>query len=315
MGAKICYARLAQYAGKDGVAFPRCSVLADEIGVGDRQIKRYLNELKALGLIDVVKQGQGRPNLYYFFEHEWMPCSGDRQSTPNEVTDMSPQEIPREDISVTSNDHHEVCTPLEEGLRSDGYVTSSGNDMTYMSSQNESRGDICVTSNGHEGTDMSPQDRTDMSPLVLKESSEDISDSDRRVREEDGPPNSRSPPQPAYPGDIVKLLTSRGLPVAYVTKPDAVSVINELIASGATQEDFERALDKAYRSKQGKPFGVFYLQPIVGQLTYQRIHGRRQDAPSRQGRKQSGADFIAADCETWGEEPEETGAIIDGESG
>src|SRR5688572_3926181 len=39
-GAKLAYARLAQYAGKDGQCYPSQKDLADELGVGERMARQ-----------------------------------------------------------------------------------------------------------------------------------------------------------------------------------------------------------------------------------------------------------------------------------
>jgi DNA-binding transcriptional MocR family regulator len=49
--AKLCYARLVQYAGKDGKAFPSQKKLAEEIGVSRRQVNTVLKQLEADGFI------------------------------------------------------------------------------------------------------------------------------------------------------------------------------------------------------------------------------------------------------------------------
>jgi len=49
--AKLCWARLAQYAGKDGAAFPSQETLSIKIGVTRSQIIRVLKVLEAEGLI------------------------------------------------------------------------------------------------------------------------------------------------------------------------------------------------------------------------------------------------------------------------
>jgi hypothetical protein len=71
-GAKLCYARLAQYAGEKGYAFPLQSTIAAEIGVEIRQVKRYLAELEKHSLIYAEQQGLNRPNVYSFLLHPWM---------------------------------------------------------------------------------------------------------------------------------------------------------------------------------------------------------------------------------------------------
>ena len=71
-GAKLCYSRLAQYAGEKGVAFPAQATLADELGVSSRQIRNYLHELEAHHLIESEQRGLSATNLYYFLWHQWM---------------------------------------------------------------------------------------------------------------------------------------------------------------------------------------------------------------------------------------------------
>src|SRR5690242_3185637 len=71
-GAKLVYARLARYAGKRGVAYPRQSTLAEEIGLRERQVRTYLLELRKIGLIEARKSGTGKPSRYSFLTHLWM---------------------------------------------------------------------------------------------------------------------------------------------------------------------------------------------------------------------------------------------------
>jgi len=67
-GAKLCAARLIQYADKRGVAFPRLPTLAAELGMSVSALKRYLHELVELKLVRPRRRGQGRSNEYYLAE-------------------------------------------------------------------------------------------------------------------------------------------------------------------------------------------------------------------------------------------------------
>lgn len=69
-GAKICYGRLARYAGKDGICFPRIKTLAAEIGVKRRAVDGYLKELRDFGLIQSERRGLNKSNKYFFLDHE-----------------------------------------------------------------------------------------------------------------------------------------------------------------------------------------------------------------------------------------------------
>src|SRR3989338_2013548 len=68
-GAKICYGRLARYAGADGICFPRIKTLAEEIGVKRRAVDSYIKELKDFGLIEAQRRGLNKSNKYYFLDH------------------------------------------------------------------------------------------------------------------------------------------------------------------------------------------------------------------------------------------------------
>lgn len=78
-GAKLCYARLCQYAGRAGVAFPAQEELAAALGVSDRQVRTYLVQLQTVThdgapapLIRVTQGGRARSNRITFLVHPWM---------------------------------------------------------------------------------------------------------------------------------------------------------------------------------------------------------------------------------------------------
>ena len=72
-GAKLCYARLAQYAGRNGYAWPLVATLARSLAVSPRQASNYIAELREHHLIQVTQSKDARsPNRYGFLEHEWM---------------------------------------------------------------------------------------------------------------------------------------------------------------------------------------------------------------------------------------------------
>jgi len=64
-GAKLCYARLTQFAGKDGQCFPSLSVLAEELGCSRSQVKRYIKELERANLVERL-QRDGHSNFFSF---------------------------------------------------------------------------------------------------------------------------------------------------------------------------------------------------------------------------------------------------------
>lgn len=84
-GAKMTYARLASYAGQRGVAYPKQPEMARALGIARRTVQKYLEELRAAGLIEVRQRGTrkgtraGRAAEYRFLETSW--TSGGRRKT------------------------------------------------------------------------------------------------------------------------------------------------------------------------------------------------------------------------------------------
>lgn len=68
-GAKLCYARLCRYAGKEGVAYPDQAELAEELAVSERTVRTYIRELEDAHLIRTEQRGLGQPNRYRFRNH------------------------------------------------------------------------------------------------------------------------------------------------------------------------------------------------------------------------------------------------------
>lgn len=63
-GAKLVYAMLLKYARELDQCFPGQERLAEDMGNGERSVRRWLKELEQTGLISIKQRGQGRPNLY-----------------------------------------------------------------------------------------------------------------------------------------------------------------------------------------------------------------------------------------------------------
>ena len=67
-GAKLIWARLAQYAGADGRAYPAVGTLAQDVGLKKRHTQNLLAELKTKGFIE--SELGPRANAYYFLFHQ-----------------------------------------------------------------------------------------------------------------------------------------------------------------------------------------------------------------------------------------------------
>lgn len=108
MGAKVTYARLAQYAGENGVAFPKLETLAEELGSSVRQTQRYIAELEEHDLIEVEQPGMGQANRYYFLSHAWMT----EGMSGLEWTDMSTLEA----TDMSTQDWTDMSTPTNKRI-------------------------------------------------------------------------------------------------------------------------------------------------------------------------------------------------------
>jgi hypothetical protein len=71
-GAKLCYARLCQYAGKDAACYPAQKSLAVELGVCERTVRNYVKELVDHKLVFIDRQGLMKSNSYLFLDHTWI---------------------------------------------------------------------------------------------------------------------------------------------------------------------------------------------------------------------------------------------------
>jgi hypothetical protein len=67
VGAKLAYAMLLKYAWGDDACFPGQTKLAADMGSGERSVRRYLDELEKIGLLEIVQRGLGKTNLYRLF--------------------------------------------------------------------------------------------------------------------------------------------------------------------------------------------------------------------------------------------------------
>jgi hypothetical protein len=68
-GAKLLWARLARYAGVNGVCFPSCQTLGLDLGCSPRQVQRYVAELVHAGFIAAKQRGFNKSNTYTFLWH------------------------------------------------------------------------------------------------------------------------------------------------------------------------------------------------------------------------------------------------------
>jgi len=146
-GAKLAYGRLLRYAGQNGECYPAVETLAAEIGVGDRQVQRYLAELEREHLVRRITRYRGRAQTSNGFEFLWHEMFQDQpadrigegvtnvaphpvtDSSPHPVTDPSPKESQIEEGHLEEEqrqaDSRHASPKTCEGSR--GCIVSGGN--------------------------------------------------------------------------------------------------------------------------------------------------------------------------------------------
>lgn len=68
LGARLGYAVLLSYAWQEGACFAGQQKMAKDMGVSERQLRRYLQELEDAAYVRIKRQGLNKPNLYYILE-------------------------------------------------------------------------------------------------------------------------------------------------------------------------------------------------------------------------------------------------------
>lgn len=108
-GAKLLYSKLAQSAGLKPYARIKQATLAQELGLGLRQVQRYLEELAHFQLIEIKQLGLNKANLYYFLQHPWM-IQTDAKEQPQTAVKKEDQE----NLEVTYMSSPEVSDPTHQ---------------------------------------------------------------------------------------------------------------------------------------------------------------------------------------------------------
>lgn len=81
-GAKLAYAMLLKYAWQNNFCFPGQQRLGRDMGVTDRSVRTYLQELELNQLVQIKRRGLGKPNLYELNLTHRKPSSADRKNFP-----------------------------------------------------------------------------------------------------------------------------------------------------------------------------------------------------------------------------------------
>ncbi len=120
-GAKLLYARLAQYANMGPEVYPKIETLSKEVGLCERQIRTYLDELEKHGLIEKqIRREQRLPNLYFFPFHLWMESGITGRILPEGVAESCLSKR----MSLNKKEYKEK-NPSSENLALEGIIPQS----------------------------------------------------------------------------------------------------------------------------------------------------------------------------------------------
>jgi hypothetical protein len=64
LGAKLTYAMFLSYAWNNDYCFPGQERLATDMGIAERSVRTYLQELQHQGLLTIKRRGLGKTNIY-----------------------------------------------------------------------------------------------------------------------------------------------------------------------------------------------------------------------------------------------------------
>ena len=91
-GAKLAYGRLTRYAGQNGECYPSTDTLGAELGINERQARRYIAELESNGFIRRLKRfrdGAQTSNGFQFRWHRIFDTASCRTEPERGQTDVS----------------------------------------------------------------------------------------------------------------------------------------------------------------------------------------------------------------------------------
>jgi DNA-binding MarR family transcriptional regulator len=116
VGAKLCYARLCQYAGNKGFCYPQHKIIATELGVNISSVKRHLKELVDFSLIE-VERGKHN-NKYFFLLSDWMGAEIAQKRTSEKI------KIAQIRTSDSSNMNISIYNELKDSVKESNDILS-----------------------------------------------------------------------------------------------------------------------------------------------------------------------------------------------
>ncbi len=129
---KFTLVALAEWADPTGYCWPQVGTIADRVGAGESTVRRHLNELADMGLLDKVKRRRGPEGGLRGWEYQLhldqtfisepnLPLTGERKDDEEE----GPSAHGRADLALTGERSYEPpveppVTPLSAGADEEG---------------------------------------------------------------------------------------------------------------------------------------------------------------------------------------------------
>jgi hypothetical protein len=83
--AKIVYALLLTYAGKNEIAWPGQELISSQLGLSKKLIRAALKELAEAGLISIRRQGLGKPNCYAIYKFTFIGAEKEQECNEGNI--------------------------------------------------------------------------------------------------------------------------------------------------------------------------------------------------------------------------------------
>lgn len=120
-GAKLTYMVLLSYAWQKETAYPGQDRLAEDMGVTERSVRTYLDQLQKSGLISVQRRGLGQTNVYVLHRlprPENISDQERKQASGQEVQNFPPKNTQEKKTKIEEDDSKiRKPTPLYDNDR------------------------------------------------------------------------------------------------------------------------------------------------------------------------------------------------------
>ncbi len=110
-GAKLAYARLCQFAGKDGLAYPSISTLGKEIGLKQSRARELVSELEEARLIE-RRAAPGKTNHFVFLWQSWIGAPRQDSGAPPHRDSGAPPHRDSGAEETQGRDSNQTAPPL-----------------------------------------------------------------------------------------------------------------------------------------------------------------------------------------------------------